>query len=47
MGSAPPTLSEPGNMGSGWAPQIVLTQTGAALVVECAYFHARDAQPPR
>jgi hypothetical protein len=46
MGSAPPTLSEPGNMGSGWASEITLTQTETSLVVECAYFHPRDAQPP-
>jgi hypothetical protein len=46
MGSAPPTLSEPGNMGSGWAPEIALAQTATVLTVECAYFHARDAQPP-
>ena len=46
MGSAPPTLSEQGSMGSGWAPEITLTQTATALTVECAYVHPRDAQPP-
>jgi hypothetical protein len=45
MGSAPPTLSETGNMGSGWAPEITLAQTATVLIVECAYFHPRDAQP--
>jgi hypothetical protein len=46
MGSAPPTLSEPGTMGSGWATEITLAQSATALVVECEYFHPRDAQPP-
>jgi hypothetical protein len=46
MGSAPPTLSELGTMGSGWASEITLAQSAAALVVVCEYFHPRDAQPP-
>lgn len=46
MGSAPPTLSEPGTMGSGWASEITLAQSAVALVVVCEYFHPRDAQPP-
>jgi hypothetical protein len=33
-------------MGSGWGSPITLTQDADALVVECAYFHPRDAQPP-
>lgn len=46
MGSAPPTGSEPGSMGSGWASDITITQSASVLTVECAYFHPRDAQPP-
>jgi hypothetical protein len=45
-GAAPPTLSALGDMGSGWGSPITLTQEAGALVVECAYFHPRDAQPP-
>ena len=45
-GSAPPTLSEPGDMGSGWAPELTVRQEAAALVVEYSYFHPRDVQPP-
>jgi hypothetical protein len=46
MGSGPPTLSAHGTMGSGWGPEIAVTQDSAALTVEYTYFHPRDAQPP-
>jgi hypothetical protein len=45
-GSAPPTLSEQGDMGSGWGSPVTLRQDPAALVVEYSYFHPRDVQPP-
>ena len=35
-----------GNMGSGWAPSITITQNGAQLVVEEAIFSRYDLQPP-
>jgi hypothetical protein len=46
MGSAPPTLSAPGAMGSGWGSEITLAQDAIALTVEYTYFHAREIQPP-
>jgi hypothetical protein len=46
MGSAPPTLSAQGAMGSGWGSEITLAQDAASLTVEYTYFHAREIQPP-
>ncbi|MBK5257662.1 MAG: hypothetical protein JJE39_16685 [Vicinamibacteria bacterium] len=46
MGSAPPTLSETGSMGSGWGSELTLTQDADALTVEYTYFHPREIQPP-
>jgi hypothetical protein len=46
MGSAPPTLSAQGTMGSGWGSEITLTQDATYLTVEYTYFHAREIQPP-
>jgi len=46
QGAAPPSLSEPGNMGSGWGSPMTLTQDAAALTVEYSTFHPRDIQPP-
>ena len=33
-------------MGSGWGPEIVITQDASALTVVYTYFHPRDIQPP-
>jgi hypothetical protein len=46
QGSAPPTLSAQGNMGSGWPPEIQLTQDASTLIVQFTYYHPRDVQPP-
>lgn len=46
QGSAPPSLSAPGDMGSGWGSPMTLSQDAAALTVEYTYFHPRDVQPP-
>jgi len=46
QGSAPPSLSALGDMGSGWAAPLTLTQDAATLIVECSYFHPREIQPP-
>ncbi len=46
QGSAPPSLSAHGDMGSGWASPVTLGQAAAALTVEYTYFHPRDVQPP-
>jgi hypothetical protein len=46
QGSGPPTLSAHGTMGSGWGPELTVTQDASALTVEYTYFHPRDAQPP-
>ncbi len=46
MGSAPPTLSAHGDMGSGWGSPITLTQSATSLTVEYTYFHPRENQPP-
>ena len=46
MGSAPPTLSAHGTMGSGWGSEITLIQDSGTLTVEYTYFHPRDSQPP-
>src|SRR5262245_35927414 len=46
QGSAPPTLSAQGTMGSGWPSEITLTQDAVALTLEFTYFHPREAQPP-
>ncbi|HXT69720.1 MAG TPA: hypothetical protein VN700_08190 [Vicinamibacterales bacterium] len=35
-----------GDMGSGWGPTITITQTGAQLTVEYAFFGRGDMQPP-
>ena len=35
-----------GNMGSGWAPAITITQNGTTLVVEETLFSRYDGQPP-
>ena len=45
-GATPPTLSAPGDMGSGWGPEIVITQDASTLTVVYTYFHPRDIQPP-
>ncbi len=45
QGAAPPSLSEPGNMGSGWGSPMTLTQDAGALTVEYSTFHPRDVQP--
>jgi hypothetical protein len=46
MGSAPPTLSAQGDMGSGWGSPMTLTQDATALTVVYSYFHPRDSHPP-
>jgi hypothetical protein len=46
MGSAPPALSAQGDMGSGWPPELTITQSADALAVAYTYFHAREVQPP-
>ena len=46
MGSAPPTLSAQGNMGSGWPSEIQLTQDATTLTLQFTYFHPRDIQAP-
>ena len=46
MGSAPPSLSAQGDMGSGWGADLTLTQDATALTVEYTYFHPREIQPP-
>lgn len=46
MGSAPPTLSAQGTMGSGWGSEITLTRDGQSLTVAYTYFHPRDVHPP-
>jgi hypothetical protein len=45
-GATPPTLSDQGEMGSGWGPEITITQTASALTVVYTYFHPREIQPP-
>lgn len=44
-GSAPPALSAHGDMGSGWGPEVTITQDDSALTVVYTYFHPRDMQP--
>jgi hypothetical protein len=46
MGSAPPTLSAQGDMGSGWGSEITITQDASVLTVVYTYFHPREIQPP-
>src|SRR5262245_38756631 len=46
QGSAPPTLSAQGNMGSGWPSEITLAQDAATLTLTFTYYHPRDVQPP-
>ena len=46
MGSAPPTLSAPGTMGSGWGSELSIAQDAKSLTVEYTYFHPREVQPP-
>ncbi len=46
MGSAPPTLSAQGNMGSGWPADIQFTQDASTLTLQYTYFHPREVQPP-
>ena len=45
QGSAPPSLSALGDMGSGWGSPLTLRQDAATLTVEYTYFHPRDVQP--
>ena len=45
-GATPPTLSEPGDMGSGWGSPLTITQDAASLTVVYTYFHPREIQPP-
>jgi hypothetical protein len=42
----PPAEKAPGNMGSGWAPSITITQNASELAVEEAIFSRYDLQPP-
>jgi hypothetical protein len=46
LGSAPPTLSAQGDMSSGWAPEVTITQDASALTIVYTYFHPREMQPP-
>ena len=46
QGSAPPSLSAHGDMGSGWGSPLTVSQDAAALTVEYTYFHPREVQPP-
>jgi hypothetical protein len=46
QGSAPPSLSAHGDMGSGWGSPLTVSQDAAALSVEYTCFHPRDVQPP-
>jgi hypothetical protein len=46
QGTAPPTLSAHGDMGSGWGSPLSLAQDARALTVEYSYFHPREMQPP-
>jgi len=47
---APPAAGQrggrSGDMGSGWGPTITITQDGARLTVEYAFFSRGDMQPP-
>jgi hypothetical protein len=45
-GAAPPTLSEHGDMGSGWGSEITIAQDASVLTVVYTYFHPREMQPP-
>jgi hypothetical protein len=45
-GSAPPALSAQGDMGSGWGPEVTITQDDSTLTVVYTYFHPRDMHPP-
>jgi hypothetical protein len=46
MGSAPPTPSAPGDMGSGWGSEIAIMQDPTVLAVTYSDYHPRDIQPP-
>ncbi len=45
-GSTPPTLSAPGDMGSGWGSDLTIVQDASVLTVTYTYFHPREVQPP-
>jgi hypothetical protein len=45
-GSAPPGLSAPGDMSSGWGSDLRITQDASTLTVVYTYFHPREMQPP-
>jgi hypothetical protein len=45
-GSAPPALSAPGDMGSGWGNELTITQDDSTLTVVYTYFVPRDMHPP-
>ena len=46
QGSAPPSLSALGDMGSGWPPDVSISRDASTLTVELGYFQPRDVQPP-
>src|SRR5262245_55910678 len=41
-GSAPPSLSAHGDMGSGWGAEVTISQDASALTVVYTYFHPRE-----
>ena len=45
QGTAPPSLSALGDMGSGWPAEIAIAQDGSTLTIDLAYFQPRDVQP--
>jgi hypothetical protein len=45
-GAAPPSLSDPGDFGSGWGQDITLVQNASTLTVTWTPFHPREMQPP-
>jgi hypothetical protein len=45
QGTAPPSLSALGDMGSGWPVEIAIAQDGTNLTIDLGYFQPRDVQP--